>query len=106
MKKRLDQFNDATLINIAKSYYFSKPLERTEELDGVLKKDKLSNSERNRLLFLIESNRHKGLVSISSMKAQIFEIIGHKTSNQWGTTVNRSDMEAIYNYIITQPGQK
>lgn len=100
----MESFDDRKLINLARYHWYSQKSEnRPEDIDALFGKEKLSNTERNKLLGFIEESKYNKPVSMAEMKRRIFEIIGYKDEHSSGyyvtNTVNRAELEAIYNFI-------
>lgn len=93
------QFNDEKLVKLAKRAYYSLRGEKFTHLEPLLRKKTLSDQDRNNLLDLVDAGNNVRPLSISELKSEIFTLIGYKSLNAWGSTVSRTDLEAIHNYI-------
>ena len=95
-----DQFNDSTLIALARETYFAQPEMKSDpRLEELFSKVKLTNIERNHLLTYTFRNR-KTQLSRGVMKKKIFALIGYTSNNEWQSTVSRPELEAILNWIM------
>ena len=101
-KENLDVFNDRNLINLARyNFQFLKTEIRPDNIEKLLHKEKLSNSERNSLVEFISNSKYSKPMSMSQMKRRVLEEIGYvKSINNYQNTVNREELEAIYNFIV------
>ena len=94
-------FDDQKLIKLARFSYFStKKSDPNKDLEKMFEKEVLTNGERNYLLTFLEENKQVKPLSIRDMKTEIFSHIKFESPNQWGTTVNRVELEAIYKFIL------
>lgn len=105
----MEAFDDIKLVNLARYTLFTMPYSvkrdmENDELDKVeklLDQAKLSNPERNFLLDFIAKNRGTRSLGITTMKSEIFRIIGFNSTNNYGT-LNRAEVEAIYHWFKTK----
>lgn len=99
--EKQNAFDDRTLINLVRyNYYSSKSEDKT--IFELIKKSSLTTEERNLGLKFLEDTRYNKPMSVREMKEQIFAVIGENNSaNQWGTTVNRAELEIIHKYILS-----
>lgn len=95
-------FDDQKLQNLVRFNFYSTGSEE-ESIKKLMEKDEtLTNEERNTLLTFLERNRYQKPLSINEMKREIFLLIGQPESrNSYSTTVNRAELEHIYNYILS-----
>lgn len=100
-------FDDRRLIGIAKTMFYSSPAkpDNTKTLTDLFNKNTLSVEERNTLLEFMDSFKPSLInyrpLSIKDMKREIMSIINYTdTTNTWGTTVSRSEVHAIYQFLI------
>ena len=95
---------DRTLQELARSYFQKADPESAVSVKilPLLDATELTNAQRNELLQFVYDNRYSGRLSISEMKQKIFKIIDYRVSSSYSSTVNRSDIEAIYNYLLKE----
>lgn len=102
----MDKFNDQKLIDLARTSYVVRDDEKPNlEIQDLLAKTKLSDSERNILVNFVYSSRYNKPKSMTEMKREILTIIGHAKpgdyySSYGQNTVNRAELEAIYQWIV------
>lgn len=103
-------FDDRRLIGIARTMLHStsaKP-DNVKILTNLFTKTILSVEERNVLLQFMDefkpSLSSRRPLSIKDMKREIMSIIDFKSTNDWGTTVNREEVYAIYQFLIEHQG--
>lgn len=95
-----EQFDDRTLINIARyNYNLTKTHLRPEGFDKLFVKQTLTNSERNTLMTFIAQAKKSTPISMKDMKDVILDKIGYEGTSSYGGNLNRPEIEAIYNYL-------
>lgn len=96
-----DTFDDRKLINLARFHFYSakEVKESGPSVQKLFEKEKLTNEERNKILQFIEENRDVRPLGIAAMKREIFRLIGAPDVPNSYPTVNRNEVEHIYNFI-------
>lgn len=99
----MEQFDDLKLKTIARSFYYSGS-NYDAEVDRLLdKKEKLSDSERNKLLSFIDKNKTSKPKSMGDMKRELLAMAGYKADDSaYGynsAPVSRRELEVIYNFV-------
>lgn len=95
-----ETFNDQQLITLARSRFFSvDPDYSDQSLKNLFSKKELDNKDRNRLLGFLAEHKYARPLSMREMKSEIFSILNYETTNSYTTTVSRTELEVIYNFI-------
>lgn len=96
-----------TIVNLAQNYFNAGHFDNKIKI--VLQTDKLKEEDVSYLLKYvsycqkINLNSNKVELSIKEMKAIIFKLIGTDSNSSWDSTLSKSDVKAIYNFIISLP---
>jgi hypothetical protein len=99
------KFNDSRLIELAKSTYYSSEMapQRLPQLKKVFEKTELDNKERNDLIDFVNEYRRKTPISMSTMKRELLNLVGYKGTNySTGNIVNRDELAAVYEFVVTK----
>lgn len=96
----MESFNDEKLLSLCRKVYYTLEKGTFEQanIQILLNKSQLNNSERNVLIEFLEIHRQTKPLSVADMKREIFEAIKYKSGNHYGT-ICRDELNAIYLHI-------
>ncbi len=102
---KAEPFNDARLIELAKSHFYNlsdeaKRKPEVAHIQKLLASVALTNGERNQLLNFIYANKYTKPVSMSVMRNELLRMAGSPPVNdKWRNTVSSAELTMIYNYV-------
>lgn len=99
------KFDDSKLISLAKSTYYGSEMtpQRVPTIPKLFEKEELNNDERNQLIDFVDKYRSSLPRSMTTMKRELLTLVGFKDEyNSAANTVNRRELEAIYNFVMNK----
>lgn len=99
------KFDDSKLIGLAKSTYYGSEMapQRVPTISKLFEKQELNNDERNQLIDFVDKYRSSQPRSMTTMKRELMTLVGFTDDyNSMTNTVNRKELEAIYNFVMAK----
>src|SRR5271163_943234 len=98
-----EQFDDEKLQNLARyNMYANGTVDHTERsnVERLVKKEKLDNSDRNELLTFIDNRKKLKPMSMKDMKNEILRMIGATVSTSYSNVMTAKETELIYQWFV------
>lgn len=103
------KFNDSKLIELAQSMYYNSELapQKVPHIASLFQREELNNDERNQLIDFIDKYRKIQPRSMATLKRELLNLIGFQSDYRFSAnTVSRVELEAIYNFVMSNLKEK